>query len=215
MFDHVSSLKENAMSRVFVQVPFAPIGGLPSSKPNTSDEKRPRMLKDYPRETMLKLSRDDVFAWIRPAGEIEFVHQFGHFDFLKTYWGADKPPGLEGYFELREIDMQSKADIWEAKMAGQHPEWHTFEYYYAFNPEQSVTSKYLWKAYEAGWGRLGTFGGDKIELECAEGFVRKLSRGVRSIGDVVGREVTINVVSPYEDQIFGTDIPAGSSPPKP
>jgi hypothetical protein len=51
-----------------------------------------------------------------------------------------------------------------------------------------------------GWGRVGSYSGDKFELECFEEHRRNLSKHAKEFAEVIGRTLTVQVVEPLEKE---------------
>lgn len=142
---------------------------------------------------------DNTFGWISPDGKIHQVHQYAHLNFFKFYHLADKPKGIQEFFDMESKDKSEAADRWEEEAGDNHPEWHNFEGNYAFDPGESVIARFTWIAYDAGWGRIGTYGGDKLELECSDDHARALRKQAKALAEIVGRELVVTPVAPYEE----------------
>ncbi|WP_315922687.1 hypothetical protein [Mesorhizobium sp. SP-1A] len=123
---------------------------------------------------------------------------YGHLDFFESYDGDDKPEGLNGYFELAKQDLDEKANKWLEDAGDAHPCWHIFSCHYSYEPGDELQNTFLAKAYEKGWGRIGTFDGDKIELECFQECKRDLQRHARELAKMAGRSLLITVIEPPE-----------------
>lgn len=141
---------------------------------------------------------DKIYAWLSPLGTIHKIEQYMHLEFFKYYRGHDKSNDIQKFFDLKDERYFAAASEWLEQVGDDHPEWHTFDGSFEFKPEEHVISKFLWVAYEAGWGRLGTYDGDKIELECAAEHARKLGKHARELAEMVGRQAVLTVVAPFE-----------------
>lgn len=144
--------------------------------------------------------KDDCFGWISPSGDIHNVLSHGHLDFFEHYDGNDKPEGLDIYFDLAKQDLDEKANKWLEDAGDAHPCWHIFSCHYSFEPGDEIQSAFLAKAYEKGWGRIGTFDGDKIELECFDESKRVLQRHAQELAKMTGRSLLTTVIEPPEIQ---------------
>ncbi|MCV9964812.1 hypothetical protein OIU34_23245 [Pararhizobium sp. BT-229] len=167
---------------------------------STPKKLRPVTATTWNTKKLAPFLSDNTFGWISPAGEIHQVTQYRHLDFFKFYHLADKPKGIQELFDLESKDYDEAARRWEEDAGDEHPEWHRFEYHYAFEPGENVIARFTWIAYDSGWGRIGTYGGDKLELECADDHARPLRKQAKALAEIVGRELVLTPVAPYEDQ---------------
>lgn len=132
--------------------------------------------------------RDNVVGWITPDGNIHVTELWYHcqffienewalpaaYELLKPHWDAFEEPRLE---EHRNSGRQ----------------WHEYVEI-PMTVEAELANEVRRIAYEAGWGRIGSYGNDKIELECFAGHERSLRRHVREFAELVGRELTLSLI---------------------
>lgn len=133
-------------------------------------------------------------GWIDPEGVIHGTQLWEHANFfienewlipevtelLRPYYEEHKEPQIEAF---RESGRQ----------------WH--EYYETpLTLSDGVEQQARQIAYRMGWGRVGSYSGDKFELECFEDHRRNLSKHAREFAEVIGRTLTVEIVAPIENE---------------
>lgn len=128
-------------------------------------------------------------GWINPNGSImktELHYHLQHFidndwecpevyAFLKPYW--------DDFLEPRMDAHRASGRRWH--------EWVDIP----MSVEDEVAQEAKSMAYAAGWGRIGVFGSEHMELECFEEHRRKLTKHVKEFAEVLGRTLQVNVVT--------------------
>ncbi|MCV9964854.1 hypothetical protein OIU34_23455 [Pararhizobium sp. BT-229] len=132
--------------------------------------------------------RNNEVGWMRPDGTIHPTELWYHCqffiecewalpaatEFLRPFWEAFEEPRLE---EHRNSGRQ----------------WHEYVEI-PMTVEAEVANEVRRIAYEAGWGRIGSYGNDKIELECFASHQRSLRRHAKEFAELVGRELTMSII---------------------
>ena len=156
------------------------------------DARREEFRISYLTSVARTFQRDNIVGWMSSEGNIYQTELWYHCQFfiendsalpeahafLKPYWDEFQEPRLDVH-----------------RASGR--QWHEY-IEIPMTVEEEVANQVRQIAYAAGWGRIGTYGGDKIELECFDGNSRLLRRYVREFAQLVGRELTLNVVAPSE-----------------
>jgi hypothetical protein len=156
----------------------------------------------HPR-TLEKFVNDNVFGWISPSGMLFEVRQYQHLEFFRHYKENDFPVGVKEYFEFATEHKEAAKAAWEADAGDEHPEWHKFDLFYEFKPEAELIMRCTEAAYDSGWGRIGTFGGNKLELECSQQYVRVLAKHVRELSKLLNRELIVSSCSLVDTTTLG------------
>lgn len=133
-------------------------------------------------------------GWVHPDGDISTTEVWHHlqyfidneyacqsvYEFLKPHWDEFNEPRLD---EFRASGRQ----------------WHEWvEVPMTVEGEIAAEAKSI--AYGEGWGRIGTIGKDRLELECFEEHRHKLTKAARQFAELLDRELLVTVTTPYSSQ---------------
>lgn len=123
-------------------------------------------------EALKELRSDSVTAWISEAGILHIVPLFSHLEFFVEQ--RDVLPSVSAYLDTF-VGTDGKLSLSKPHMAAA-----------------------MDLVYSHGWGRVGTYGGDKIELDCAREHVSALTRKAKAIARSLGRGLVCRVVHPSQ-----------------
>jgi hypothetical protein len=123
-------------------------------------------------EALKALKTDSVTAWMSPGGIVHIVPLFNHLDFF-----IRQPDALP---EATSFLNRFKDALGELSLSRQH------------------MAEAMNLVYAAGWGRIGTFGGNKIELDCASEHMKDLRRSTKALARVLNRALVCNVPPPFQ-----------------
>jgi hypothetical protein len=118
------------------------------------------------------LKNDSTTAWITPEGMLHVVPLFNHLGYF-----VDNPDILPEAtaFLARFADVSGKLSI-----SGPH------------------MAEAIDRIYSSGWGRVGTFGGDKFELDCASEHMVELRRKAKHLARMLNRALVCKVTQPFQ-----------------
>lgn len=123
----------------------------------------------------LKLLRSDsTTAWITSDGILHVVPLFGHLELFIDQ--QDLLPEVASYLRTFVTDE-------DGLKVSKHHMAAAMDMIYAY-----------------GWGRVGTFGGDKLELDCAREHLTELRRKAKAVARVLNRALVCHVVHPTQQK---------------
>ncbi|NTF16922.1 hypothetical protein G6L37_00585 [Agrobacterium rubi] len=128
-----------------------------------------------------QLRADSTTAWITDEGILHVVPLFGHLEFFVSR--KDVLAVVSDYLQPFVI-ADGALELSKPHMAAA-----------------------MGMIYESGWGRIGTFGGDKLELDCAREHLTDLRRKAKAVARVLNRALVCHVIHPSQKQ------PRNASPP--
>jgi hypothetical protein len=123
-------------------------------------------------EALKALRRDSTTAWISPDGILHVVPLFNHLGFFTE--NADVLPEVSDFLATF---VSSDGTL---SISGPH------------------MAEAMDKIYASGWGRVGTFGGDKIELDCASEHLKDLQKKTKFLARMLNRGLVCRVAKPFE-----------------
>jgi len=123
-------------------------------------------------DAMKALRSDSVTGWISPEGIVHIVPLFNHLGFFVEH-PNELPQATE--FLSRFMNQDGSLSLSRPHMA------------------EAMDLVYL-----NGWGRIGTYGGDKIELDCSSEHLKGLRRSVKVLGRMLNRGLVCNVPPPLQ-----------------
>lgn len=123
-------------------------------------------------ESLKALKRDSTTAWISPDGILHVVPLFNHLGFF-----------------VDDSDILPETTAFLAKFVSP-------------DGTLSISGQHMAEAmdgiYASGWGRVGTFGGDKIELDCASEHLNELRRKTKHLARMLNRALVCRVARPFQ-----------------
>lgn len=123
-------------------------------------------------DELKSLRNDSVTAWIEPNGKLHVVPLFNHLNFF-----------------IQNSEFIEEVSIFLAQFKRE-------------DDTLSITRQHMAKAmdmiYARGWGRVGTYGGDKIELDCDAAHMTDLRRKTKAIARMLNRGLVCRVVHPSQ-----------------
>ncbi|MNU58960.1 hypothetical protein D3C71_481100 [compost metagenome] len=123
-------------------------------------------------DALKALRNDSTTAWISPDGVLHVVPLFNHLSFFIEH------PGLlpdTSAFLAKFVSADGSL-----KISGQH------------------MAEAMDGIYAGGWGRIGTFGGDKIELDCSGEHLKELTRKTKFLARMLNRALVCRVAKPFQ-----------------
>lgn len=118
------------------------------------------------------LRNDSVTAWIEPDGKLHVVPLFNHLSFF-----------------IQNSDFIEEVSTFLAQFT-------------RGDGTLSISRQHMAQAmdmiYARGWGRVGTYGGDKIELDCDAAHMTDLRRKTKAIARMLNRGLVCRVVHPSQ-----------------
>lgn len=142
--------------------------------------------------------KNNEVGWMQPDGSIHPTELWHHCQFfIESEWALPAATEfLRPYWEAFDEPRQE-----EHRNSGRR--WHEYVEI-PMTVEAEVANEVRRIAYEAGWGRIGSYGNDKIELECFASHERPLRRHAREFADLVGRELTMSIIPDPEPAMAPT-----------
>lgn len=116
------------------------------------------------------LRADSITGWISPEGFVHVTPLFQHLNFFAQ--NIDIAPDISLEL-LHHIDEEGNVRVTSELMA-----------------------TFMNRIYAEGWGRIGTFGGDRLELDCATEHLRSLRRKAKDVARITNRSLVCNVTEP-------------------
>lgn len=121
-------------------------------------------------EALKSLRKDSTTAWLDPDGRLHVVPLFNHLRFF-----LDNPEALP---DATEMLSRFVTDRGELAILGFH------------------MARAMNLIYSRGWGRVGTYGGDRIELDCDGDHVDALRRKAKHSARAINRALVCRVAKP-------------------
>lgn len=118
------------------------------------------------------LRQDSTTAWIEPDGRLQVVPLFKHL----TYF-LDNPDVIP---EATETLSRFVTEHGKLSITGRH------------------MAQVMDRIYAHGWGRVGTYGGDKLELDCDGAHMDDLRRKAKAIARMLNRGLVCRVAKPFQ-----------------
>ncbi len=123
-------------------------------------------------EALKAMRRDSTTAWISPEGILHVVPLFKHLEFF-----------------IAHTELLPETSAFLAKIV-------------TADGSLSISGQHMAEAmdgiYASGWGRVGTFGGDKIELDCASDHQKDLQRKTKFLARMLNRALVCRVAKPFQ-----------------
>lgn len=123
-------------------------------------------------DALKALRNDSTTAWLSPDGILHVVPLFNHLGFFIEH------PGLLP--EISAFLAKFVSSDGSLSISGQH------------------MAEAMDGIYASGWGRVGTYGGDKIELDCASGHLKELTRKTKFLARMLNRALVCRVAKPFQ-----------------
>jgi hypothetical protein len=123
-------------------------------------------------DALRSLRSDSTTAWIAPDGVLHVVPLFKHLSFFIKNTGILP--------EASSFLAKFVSPDGGLKISGQH------------------MAEAMDIVYGSGWGRVGTFGGDRIELDCASEHLKELRRKTKFIARLLNRALVCRVAEPFQ-----------------
>lgn len=118
------------------------------------------------------MKQDSTTAWISPDGSLHVVPLFNHLGFF-----------------IENGDILPKTSAFLAKFV-------------SADGSLKISRQHMAEAmdgiYASGWGRVGTFGGDKIELDCSGEHLKELTRKTKFLARMLNRALVCRVAKPFQ-----------------
>ena len=125
-------------------------------------------------EALKALRADSTTAWITDEGILHVIPLFSHLEFFTQ--NTDVLPDVSAYLGKFAADDQSLR---------------------ISKPHMAAAMDII---YGHGWGRVGAFGGDKLELDCAREHLTELRRKAKAVARVLNRTLVCRVVHPTQQK---------------
>lgn len=125
-------------------------------------------------EALKLLRTDSTTAWLTGDGILHVVPLFGHLDLFIDH--EDLLPDVTGYLRTFVPD--------DGRLA-------------ISKPHMAAVMDMI---YGHGWGRVGTFGGDKLELDCAREHLTELRRKAKAVARMLNRGLECRVIHPSQQK---------------
>lgn len=123
-------------------------------------------------EALKVLRHDSTTAWIEPDGRLHVVPLFKHLEYF-----------------LDDVDALPEASAMLTEFV-------------ADDGTLSISKDHMARAmdriYASGWGRVGTYGGDKMELDCDRDHMPDLRRKAKALARMMNRALVCRVVHPSQ-----------------
>lgn len=123
-------------------------------------------------DALKTLRQDSRTAWIDPDGRLHVVPLFKHLEYFLD--DADALPEASAMLE------EFVADDGSLSISKDH------------------MARVMDRVYASGWGRVGTYGGDKIELDCDRTHMPDLRRKTKALARMLNRALVCRVVHPSQ-----------------
>lgn len=124
-------------------------------------------------DALKALHQDSTTAWIEPGGRLHVVPLFNHLSFFAEH--SHFIPEITAF--LKPFAADGHLQISRPHMA-----------------------EAMDGIYAHGWGRVGTYGGDKIELDCATDYMNDLCRKAKAVARMLNRALICRVIAPTQKQ---------------
>ena len=135
--------------------------------------------------------RDNRVGWISPDGHISGTEVWYHLQYF-----IDNEYACEKVFALLKPHWDDFNEPLQEEYRSGERRWHEWvDVPMSVEGELAAEAKSI--AYGEGWARIGTFGNDKLELECFEEHRRKLMRPAREFAQLLSRELVVTVTLPF------------------
>jgi hypothetical protein len=151
--------------------------------------------------------QNNEVGWLQPDGYINPTELWYHCQFF-----IDNQYALPAASEFLKPYWETFDGARQEEHHNDGRRWHE----YVEKPmtvEAELANEVRRIAYEAGWGRIGSYGNDKIELECLASSIKSLRRHAKEFAALIGRELTIVVVPEPEPAVVSIpSAPRGLTP---